>query len=288
MKHFVKLMRPQQYVKNLFILLPLFFAGKFFQVELLIQAIVAAIAFSFLSSSVYVMNDYFDIEQDKLHPSKKYRPLASGAVFQRSAWLLTICLVLIAFVTVGYLDSSLLIIFSGYWLMNLAYSFKLKHIPIIDIHIIAIGFVLRLLIGALVTGVDLSMWIVIMTFLLSLFIALAKRRDDVLIYLQSNQKMRPVIAGYSLPFIDNCMMIMAAVVTVSYLQYTTSTQVIERLGASYLYASSVFVILGIMRYLQIALVEQKSGSPTQIILKDRFIQFVLLGWTGFFVWVLYR
>jgi 4-hydroxybenzoate polyprenyltransferase len=171
--------------------------------------------------------------------------------------------------------------------MNIAYSLYLKHVAIIDVTVIAIGFVLRLFVGAAVTDIELSMWIVIMTFLLALFMALAKRRDDVLIYLNTGKKMRKVIDGYNLQFLDAAMAIMASVVIVAYTIYTTSAEVVERVHSQYLYLTALFVILGIMRYLQITFVQKESGSPTRIVLKDRFVQLTLIGWILSFVWILY-
>jgi len=154
--------------------------------------------------------------------------------------------------------------------------------------IISIGFVLRLFVGSSVTGIYLSMWIVIMTFLLALFMALAKRRDDILIYMKTGAKMRKVIDGYNLKFVDGAMMIMASVVIVSYILYTTSKEVIDRVDSGeFLYLTTLFVILGVMRYMQITFVFEKSASPSEIILKDRFIQSTLLFWILSFVWILY-
>ena len=131
------------------------------------------------------------------------------------------------------------------------------------------------------------MWIVIMTFLLALFMALAKRRDDVLIYLETGEKMRKVVDGYNLRFLDTAMAIMASVVIVAYTIYTTSTEVITRVQSEFLYLTAFFVIVGVMRYLQIVFVEKDSGSPTRIALKDRFMQITLIGWIATFAWVLY-
>jgi hypothetical protein len=131
------------------------------------------------------------------------------------------------------------------------------------------------------------MWIVIMTFLLALFIALAKRRDDVLIFLETGKKMRKVIDGYNLQFLDTAMAIMAAVVIVAYTIYTTSVEVTERFHSQYLYLTALFVILGIMRYLQITFVHLDSGSPTKIVFKDRFMQATIFSWIISFTWILY-
>ncbi len=287
MLNIIKLMRPHQYIKNLFIFLPLFFALKITNTTLLIQALIAFVAFSLSASAIYTLNDYYDIEDDRVHPKKKTRPLASGAISKPQAITIMGILFSIGFGLMYLLSLKATLILATYVVMNIAYSIWLKHIAILDITTIAIGFVLRLFIGSAVTGIALSMWIVIMTFLLALFMALAKRRDDVLIYLETGKKMRRVIDGYNLQFLDGAMMIMASVVIVSYTLYTTSAEVVARVGSQYLYLTALFVILGIMRYLQIAFVLLDSGSPTKIVLGDRFIQFTLLGWIVSFGWILY-
>ncbi len=280
-------MRPHQYIKNLFIFLPLFFAMKITDTALLFNAIIAFIAFSLTASAIYTLNDYHDIEEDRQHPKKKNRPLASGAISKQQAVTVMAVLVILGFGLMATLSWAAAGILAAYVLMNLTYSFRLKHIAILDVTIIAVGFVLRLFIGSAVTGIALSMWIVVMTFLLALFMALAKRRDDVLIFLETGKKMRKVVDGYNLQFLDAAMAIMASVVIVAYTIYTTSDAVVQRLHSEYLYLTALFVILGVLRYLQVAFVLKDSGSPTKIVLKDRFMQLTLLGWVISFVWILY-
>ena len=287
MSNIIKLMRPHQYIKNIFIFIPLFFAMKITNLVLLSNAFIAFIAFSLSASAIYILNDYLDIQDDKLHPKKRFRPLASGAVSKSSAIKIMAILSISGFTIMALLSIKALLILLLYVVMNIAYSFKLKHIAIIDITIISLGFVLRLFIGSVVTNIELSAWIVVMTFLLALFMALAKRRDDVLIFNQTGKKMRRVIDGYNLQFLDTAMAIMAAVVIVAYTIYTTSPQTVAKFHSKYLYLSAFFVIVGVMRYLQITFVFQDSSSPTKIVLKDRFMQFVLLGWLMTFIWILY-
>ena len=172
-------MRPHQYIKNLFIFLPLFFAMKMTDTSLLINAVIAFIAFSLTASAVYTMNDYCDMEEDRKHPKKKNRPLASGAISKAQAMVIMAASGFAGFALMAIHSLEALAVLAAYVIMNVAYSFYLKHIAILDVTIIATGFVLRLFIGSAVTGIALSMWIVIMTFLLALFLALAKRRDDV-------------------------------------------------------------------------------------------------------------
>ena len=280
-------MRPHHYIKNIFIFIPLFFALKITDMHLLFSAFIAFIAFSLSASAVYILNDYFDIEDDKKHPKKRLRPLASGEVSKKEAIVMMLSLFGFSIALISSLSLGATAILFFYMMMNIAYSLHLKHIAIIDVTIIAIGFVLRLFMGSVVTGIVLSHWIVIITFLLALFMALAKRRDDVLIYENTGKKMRKVVDGYSLPFLDIAMAIMASVVIVSYIMYTSSPEVIERMGSEYLYLTSLFVIMGVMRYLQITFVFLDSGSPTQIVLKDRFVQFTLILWVVSFAWILY-
>ena len=283
----IKLMRPHQYIKNLFIFLPLFFALQITNIELLKSAFIAFVAFSLVASAVYTLNDFHDIQEDKQHPKKKNRPLASGAISKSQAIVIMLSLFTFGFALMSTLSLQAVVVLAAYVVMNIAYSFHLKHIAILDVTIIALGFVLRLFIGSVVTNINLSIWIVVMTFLLALFMALAKRRDDVLIYLGTGKKIRKVIDGYSLQFLDTAMAIMASVVIVAYTIYTTSAEVVARVNNEYLYVTVLFVILGIMRYLQIAFVFEDSGSPTKIVLKDRFMQLTLIGWLLCFIWILY-
>jgi len=278
------LMRPHQYIKNLFIFTPLFFDLKITNIPLLLNTIIAFVAFSIVASAIYILNDYFDIEEDKKHPIKKYRPLASGVIPKDMAIYLVGGFILIGLTIMSFLSIKALYILLGYILLNIAYTLYLKYIAIIDITTIAMGFIIRLFIGSAVTGIELSSWIVLMTFLLALFMALAKRRDDVLIFNKTGKKMRKVINGYNLKFLDSAMVIMASVVIVAYTMYVNS---IGRTNNEYLYLTDLFVIIGIMRYLQITFVQENSGSPTKIVLQDKFMQLVLIGWISMFGVILY-
>ena len=283
----IKLMRIHQYAKNLFIFFPLFFAIKITDIGLLSNVFIAFIAFSLTASAIYTLNDYCDIEEDRQHYKKKDRPLASGAISKSQAIIIMSVLFVLGFTLMALLSFKAAGVLALYIVMNIAYSFSLKHVPIVDVSIISIGFVLRLFIGSVVTGIYLSKWIIIMTFLLALFIALAKRRDDILIYLDTGKKMRKVVNGYNLQLLDTAMAIMASVVIVAYIIYTTSAEVVTKFHSEYLYLTALFVILGIMRYLEIAFVHKDSGSPIKIVLKDRFIQLTLLAWIISFTWIIY-
>jgi 4-hydroxybenzoate polyprenyltransferase len=196
-------------------------------------------------------------------------------------------LLLLGFAIASKLPLLVTIIMVAYVVMNIFYTLYLKKVVLLDVTIIAIGFVMRIFVGSYSTYVPLSKWIIIMTFLLALFLALAKRRDDVLIFLNSGDKMRKVVDSYNLQFLDTAMAIMAAVVIVAYTVFSTSLEVVEKFHSEYLYLTVIFVILGIMRYLLIVFVKQDSGSPTKIVLKDSFIQLTILCWGLSFVLILY-
>ncbi len=266
--------------------MPLFFALKFTDISLLISTFWAFVAYSLAASGVYIFNDYIDQDEDRKHPKKKERPIASGAVSSRNALLLMLVLMVCGLVMGFLININLFFLIGFYIVMNVAYSIKLKHIAILDVAIIALGFVLRLYAGSFAANITLSVWIVLMTFLLAIFLALAKRRDDVLIFLERGEKMRKSVDGYNLDFLNTSMTLMASVVIVSYILYTQSEEIVKRVG-EHLYITVFFVILGILRYLQITLVYEESGNPTKVLLKDKFLQLIIIGWLSVFGWILY-
>jgi len=285
---YIRLMRPHQYVKNLVLFTPAFFALRILELETFLRVSVGALLFSLVASAVYILNDYLDREEDRQHPTKKDRPLASGRVPGHMALMLMTALLLIGIPSFFFLDRVAFYLVSGYVFMNILYTFRLKHIPIIDIFIIALGFLLRIATGAMLARphVPLSMWIVLMIFLGALFLALAKRRDDVLLA-ADGKAVRKSIGGYNLEFINGAMMIMASVLIVSYISYTISPEIQAKFGSEYLYITVFFVLLGVLRYMQITFVEARSGSPTKLFLKDIFLQLTILGWVLTYVFLLY-
>ena len=288
MKHYIQLIRPKHWAKNLFLFVPPFFAGKFFELDKIGLLTGGFVAFSFLASSIYIINDYRDIEDDKKHPEKRKRPLASGSVNKNVAIILS-CVLTIAGAVIAYLlDSSgkFLFISGLYYLLNLSYSFGLKNIAIVDILILAAGFVLRVKAGAQLAAVSTTEWFIIMTFLLALFLAIAKRRDDVLLKMNTGSDMRKSIKGYSLDFLNTLLGLFCAILIVSYVNYTISPAAFEKFGHR-LYYTALFVIAALMRYLQITFIHNKAGSPTDVLYKDRFIQVTLVLWAASFFVILY-
>lgn len=290
-KSLVELTRPHQWLKNTFILLPLFFGGQLRNMEAWNKSFIAFIAFSFIASSIYAFNDICDIEADRNHPKKCRRPLASGALSKWAGYMTMIVMLAASGIVVTVwggenrqIESLVLL---SYFMMNLAYTLKLKHYPLIDVFIIALGFVLRVVVGGIATDIYLSHWIILMTFLLALFLAFAKRRDDVMIFTQTGVEARKKTKRYNLEMLNLILAILATVTIVCYIMYTVSAEVIERFHNQYVYVTSVFVLIGIFRYLQLTLVDIKSGSPTEILIKDFVIQSCIAAWMVTFTLIIY-
>ena len=284
---YLTLLRPKDWAKNLFLFIPLFFSGDFFHWDLYPKLILGFIAFSLVASSIYIINDYRDIEDDKKHPEKKSRPLASGNVSKPAALIICVLLLITGFAIAFFIRDKFLFVLGIYFILNLAYSFGLKTIPILDIIIVAIGFVLRIKSGAVIAMIGLTEWLNIMVFLLALFMAIGKRRDDVLLKLSSGTDMRKSIKGYNLEFLNVVLSLVCAVIVVAYFMYTMSPDVIRRMGTYRLYYTCLFVLAGILRYLQIIFVHSAAGSPTSILYKDRFIQISILLWITSFYLIIY-
>ena len=275
---YLNLLRPHQYLKNGFIWLPIIFGYRISEPGQVFLTLLAFAAFCLMSSTIYVINDFMDREEDRRHPVKKNRPLASGTVSPREAlWIGLILFGASLALSLAGLPVACLYLLLAYLLLNIAYSQKLKHIPIVDIVCIALGFVLRIFMGGTAVHVPISPWIVIMTFLLALFLALAKRRDDLLL-MDQGTLVRKAIDGYNLEFISLAMGIMASVIIVAYILYTVSPEVVAKHGTHRLYISGIWVLLGLLRYLQITFVEEKSGSPTLVLIKDHLLQLIIVLW----------
>jgi len=287
-----QLMRPQQWVKNAFIFLPLFFSGNLFNTEKLLLAFIVFVAYCLSASGVYCFNDIYDVEADRRHPKKCKRPLAAGTLSKRTAYLIMVLLLALSLGTTLLLPADRRIgvcsVLAFYVLMNIAYCIRLKHYAIVDLFVIATGFVLRVWIGGIGTNIWISQWIVLMTFLLALFLAFAKRRDDVVIYAETKVLARRNVNRYNLEFMNQAIGIIGSITIVCYILYTVSNDVAARwTNARYLYVTAVWVLAGIMRYLQLTIVDVRSGSPTRVLLHDRFVQLCIAGWIISFLVILY-
>lgn len=293
MTKYLKLLRVEQWVKNAFVFLPLFFSGNFFQEGLLLQSIYAFMVFSLTASCIYIVNDYSDIEADKKHPEKKYRPLASGAISKPLALSILASLILgnVGFMWFGqqYFGINIwkfgaIILF--YFIMNLGYTFHLKHVAIIDVCIVSLGFVLRVLAGGYATGIPISQWAILLTFVLALVLALGKRRGE-LINAQISGKTRKALDGYNVQFADIALSISVTLAIICYLMFTVTPEVQSKFGMKIFY-TVLFVVFAFLRYLQQTLVYNKTESPTKIVYKDRYIQITILLWMMSFLFLIYH
>lgn len=284
----LKILRPHQWVKNTFIFIPLFFGGSLFDMADWTSSLVAFVAFSFAASAIYSINDIVDVEADKKHPKKCKRPIAAGLVNKRQASLLAIILAIAALALPFLLNNWMLsVVIALYLAMNLCYCIRLKHYAIIDVCLVALGFVMRIVAGGVATDIVLSRWIVMMTFLLTLFLSFAKRRDDVLIMNETGMAPRKNTSRYNLTFINQAITITGGVMLVCYIMYTVSPEVIERFNSPNLYMTGFFVILGLLRYIQLTVVDERSGEPTRLVLSDRLIQLIIAGWIISFAIIIY-
>jgi decaprenyl-phosphate phosphoribosyltransferase len=280
------LLRPHQWIKNLFVAAPLFFTPAVLSVETIARVALGCACFCALASAMYILNDWSDRQADRQHPIKRLRPLAAEKVSPTSALLLALLLGGGGFaLAYAALPRAFGHVLAGYVALNFAYSLWLKRIAIVDVLVISIGFVLRVYGGGFLIGVTPTVWIVACTLLLALFLALAKRRDDIVRGIDENH--RESLAGYSTSFLDTALAVVLAALLVSYLLYTTQPENMARLHSDKLFLTAPFVIAGVLRYLQITIVEHRSGSPTRLAISDRFLLLVILGWLGTFAWLIY-
>lgn len=283
----IKLLRVKHWIKSSFLFIPVFFAGEIFTTSHFDKLILGFLSFSCVASAIYIINDYKDLEADKKHPEKKNRPLASGAISVRIAIIVFIALIIFGLLTAFFLNKIFFGIVLTYFILNLFYSMGLKKISILDIFIVASGFLFRVLGGGVLAEVHISQWLIIMVFLLAVFLGLAKRRDDILLFVSSGTVMRESSKKYNLDFVNAGLTMLAAVIIVSYLMYSISEEVTQRFNTEYVYGTSIFVIAAMLRYIQIALVENNTGSPTQLLYSDLFLKITLIGWIFSFYIIIY-
>jgi 4-hydroxybenzoate polyprenyltransferase len=288
-KNYLQLLRINHWIKNFFIFIPVFFSAHIFDLSYITRSVIGFVCFSLTASSIYIFNDWKDIDKDRLHPTKKDRPLAAGKLKAQNALYLAVFLFIMAVIihAIFIKEWISLAILLFYLAQNFLYTLRLKQIAIVDITIISLGFVLRLAYGGITNSIVLSEWIILMTFLLSLFLAFSKRRNDVLLFDTTGTKIRKSTSGYNLQFIDISLSITASVVIIAYLMYTTSDSIIVKFGKE-VYMTSFFVIIAILRFLKITVVNRKKhGDPTRVLYKDLFIQLLILAWIFSFALLIY-
>ena len=281
LREFVRLMRVQQYVKNVFVFIPLFLGGKLLEPAAFSSTIVAALAFSLTSSFIYVLNDLKDVAEDRLHSIKRFRPLAANTITVTTALVLGCTSLALGLFLAWSLNYLCLVLIVGYLILNLLYVYVIKQWALFDLVAIAVGFDLRVFMGAAAISVEISSWLILMVFLLAMFLAMGKRWDDLrrqeqapapLAFSQDREAqpvLRRALYGYSRDFALSTLTFLSAVNTICYVQYSMDSGSMARLDSSYLFLTSLWVILGNLRYLQNIFVLGQGYSPTKILLKDR-------------------
>lgn len=290
MRNIIKLTRPYQWVKNMFIFLPLFFGGALTDMSALYASLLAFFAYSFAASSIYCLNDIVDVEDDRRHTEKCKRPIASGVVSVPLGYCIMGVLVLLSALTIalsGERAMTLGLVILSYYVMDILYCLILKRYAIVDVCLLAFGFVLRILAGSAATGIVASHWLVMMTFLLALLLSFAKRRDDVVKMIATGEAPRHNTHRYNLTFINQSITITASTTIVCYIMYTISPEVTARTNFQHVYLTTVFVLLGLLRYMQLTSVDEKSGDPTKLLYRDRFLQLVIALWICSYVVIIY-
>lgn len=282
-----RLLRIDQWVKNLFVFIPAFFAGVIFNERIILSLLLGFISFSLASSTIYIINDIRDAEDDRNHPKKKYRPIARKLIAEKTASIFAVIIAIISLGSAIILSPEFLLVILIYLSSQVAYSMGLKRVSNLDVIIVALGFVFRVVAGGIIVEVALSQWLIIMIFLLALFLALAKRLEDVNLLNDGNKVTRKSAKNYNKDYIVSAISMMASIIIVSYIMYTISDDVQNRWDSEYIYITSVFVIAGLMRYLQITLVEHNSGSPDKILYRDKFILVNIICWIASFVIIIY-
>lgn len=282
-----KTIRPTHWIKNLFVFTPLFFSGQVTEIDKLAKVFVIFLSFSAMASAVYCLNDITDRERDRSHPEKCRRPIASGVLSVKKGFFLGLGFAMLSLVlaySIGLLPV-LLIVFYG--VINVLYSVWLKHVVIVDVFCISVMFVQRVLIGGAAANVGVSSWLVMTTFLLALFLALGKRRQELVLYEDSADNHRPVLDHYTPQLADQMISLITPVILITYILYTLSEETIARFQSKLLYITALYVVFGIMRYLYLIHRKNLGSDPTELVIHDLPLLIAILGWILSFYLIIY-
>lgn len=284
MKPYLKLIRIKHYIKNLLVFLPFIFSGQLFVPQYLISAVIGFFAFSLLSSAIYIFNDIRDVEHDRLHPTKKKRPIASGEISQRTAYIIGACL-LICSAVLHYFTRAVQwhgwMFLAIYFVLNLAYSIKLKNVPIMDIAVLVSGFVLRVLYGSALGGIEISRWLYLTVIAMSFYLGLGKRRNELM--RQDGDRSRDVLKFYTQSFLDKNMYMCLALTVAFYSLWTVDPVTIARIKTENIIWTVPLVILICMSY-SLHIERNSDGDPVEVLMSNKLLLLlvVLLGllWLG--------
>lgn len=286
----IQSMRPRQWIKNLFVFAPILFSMNIFQPRHLLRASAAFLLFCALAGAVYIVNDIVDRSEDRHHPVKRHRPLASGCLKVRPALFWAVAITISALWLSWMFSSAFFWTLLAYTTINLAYSLWLKAVVILDVMLISAGFVLRVMGGGFINDIPLSPWILLITFLLSIFLALVKRRQEMVRSLASESDGSPSrtsLQRYNLPFLDQLISLSTATTLISYFMYVLDPGVKGKFHTDWLIVTIPFVVFGVFRYLFLAYVDNRGENPEEVVITDLPFLLNALLWLGAFVWILY-
>jgi 4-hydroxybenzoate polyprenyltransferase len=280
-------LRPQQWTKNFFVFAALIFALKVFDPRLFLRTVAAFAVFCFLSGAVYLLNDVRDYAEDRLHPKKSLRPVASGRLSRSTGIIAAALIGAASLAAAGIVGRPFFLAALAYAVLQIAYTLKLKHVVILDVFIIAAGFVIRVVAGGLAIDVPLSHWLLICTTLLALFIALSKRRHELVLLESSAAGHRPILREYSAYLLDQMISVVTASTLVAYCLYTVAPETIAKFGTDNLILTMPFVLYGIFRYLYLVHKRGQGGSPEEMVLRDKPLFFAVVLWVAAAMAILY-
>jgi len=283
----LKSLRPHQWIKNLFIFAPLIFSENILNIRMVLTTGMAFVCFCLLSGAVYLLNDLKDIEEDRRHPVKSKRPLAAGRISSRHAWTAFVIVSIMAGLAASALNRDFLLTALLYFVLQVGYSLRLKHVVILDVFSIAVGFLIRVVGGALAIRVEISPWLLICTLLLALFMALSKRRHELILMSSRAVDHRPILIEYSPGLLDQMIAVVTSATVIAYCLYTIAEETVVKFGTRDLIYTVPFVLYGIFRYLYLIHQKSEGGSPESIIIRDRALLADILLWIAVASMIIY-
>jgi len=273
-----KSLRPQQWIKNFFIFAPVIFSRNLLNRPVVLKSAAAFAAFCLIASAHYIFNDIRDLEEDRLHPVKSKRPLASGRLKTGPAVLSCAVFAVLGLAVAAAINRGVLIISAAYFVLQVLYSLRLKHVVILDVFVVAAGFVIRVVAGGLAIEVAISSWLLICTMMLALFLAMGKRRHEIVLLEGNARNHRPILKEYNTDLLDQMISVVTASTLVAYCLYTISEETVAKFGTRKLIYTVPFVLYGIFRYLYLIYLKAEGGSPESLIIKDKPLLLDLFLW----------
>ena len=276
----VRAIRPEQWLKNGFVLSPLLFSGRALEWDAQWRAAVAFAAFCAVASAVYLMNDVVDREADRLHPRKARRPIAAGAIAPATALMVASIIAVVGVAAGSFANTGVAVVLLSYLALNVLYGTWLKNVVIVDVFAIAAFFIMRLVAGAIAVNVKPSIWLLLCGGLLALYLGFAKRRHELVLLGKGSQSHRAVLASYNTPFLDQLSVVLLSVTVVAYIMYTLESETAQIVGSDMLAYSTAFVLYGVLRYLYLVH-RNEGGDPTETLLTDRALVLAVVLWGAY-------